>query len=473
MYRSAQVRRLLVFTATVVLTSGLAVARGVDAAKPNILLMMADDMGWCDPSCFGNDRVATPNIDRLANEGIRLTQYYSASAVCTPTRASVLTGRYPLRFDIRKHFTDRGEYLPICNTIPKLLKNDGYKTAHVGKWHLGGVREQDCPRRDIVPGPHEHGFDHYLTQKEQQPIRGQMGRARTLYRKGGTVLLRDEVPVDEEDPYYNMYLTDVFAEETIRLIRQFQQQKEPFFLNLWWLTPHTPYEPAPEPHWTQTAIDGISHDQHCFRSMMARMDFNCGKILDAIDQLNIADNTMVIFVSDNGGAYEANIGDLKGGKTDLHEGGIRVSGLVRWPGRIKAGSQSSQFCHSNDLLPTICAAAGLSLPEERFDGLNLLPVLTGDVAAIERPTTFWQIDLYKHLQRHYPKPQPYATEIARRGRWKMLAKDGVPVELFDIESDPCETTDLLQRHAEVARSLQQQLRSWLKEPRQPFGKVDD
>lgn len=440
------------------------------AQRPNIILAMADDMGWRDLSSFGNDRVATPHIDRLAKEGIKLTQFYSASAVCTPTRASVLTGKYPLRFDIKKHFSDRGEFLPECHTLPKLLKTAGYQTAHVGKWHLGGVRVTDAGRRDQVLGPREHGFDHYLTQQEQQPLRSKMGRERTLFRKGGTCLLRDDKVVSEDDPYYPMYLTDIWGDESVRLIEEFNKKDKPFFLNLWWLTPHKPYEPAPEPHWSQTAAKGISKDQHRFRSMMARMDYNFGKILDTLDRLKITDNTIVIFVSDNGGAYEANNGKLKGGKTDLHEGGIRVCGLARWPGHIKAGSESGVLGHSNDLLPTLCSAAGASLPkDDTFDGINLLPLLTGQSDSLKRETTFWQINLYKNLQRHYPKPKPYATEIARQGKWKLLAKDGEPVELFDIESDLYEKNNLLAENPKIASKLKKELKSWLAEPRRPLA----
>ncbi len=444
------------------------------ADKPNVILAMADDMGWMDLSAYGNDRVATPNIDRIAKEGMKLTQYYAASAVCTPTRASVLSGKYPLRFNITKHFSDRGEFLPECHTLPKLLKTAGYQTAHVGKWHLGGVRVADAGRRDQVLGPREHGFDHYLTQQEEQPIRGTMGRERTLFRQGGTCLLRDDVPVGEEDPYFSMYLTDIFGDESVRIIEDFHENDEPFFLNLWWLTPHTPYEPAPEPHWSQTAADGISHDQHCFRSMMGRMDYNFGKVLDTLDRLGIADNTIVIFVSDNGGAWEANIGDLKGGKTDLHEGGIRVAGLARWPGHIQTGSVSDILCHSNDLLPTLCAAAGVTLPEDdSFDGIDLLPLLTGKVDSIDRETVFWQIHLYGNLQRHYLKPEPYATEIARNGKWKLLAKDGEPVELFDLESDLYEQRNLLKERPEIVQELTQELQAWLAESRRQFGDVPD
>lgn len=450
------------------------VVQGFAAQRPNIVLAMADDMGWRDLSSYGNDRVATPHIDRLAKEGIKLTQYYSASAVCTPTRVSVLTGKYPLRFNVKKHFSDRGEFLPECHTLPKLLKTAGYQTAHVGKWHLGGARVADAGRRDQVLGPAQHGFDHFLTQQEQQPLRGKMGRERTLFRKGGTCLLRDDKVVGKDDPHYSKYLTDIFGDESVRLIEKFHKQDKPFFLNLWWLTPHKPYESAPEPHWSQTAAQGISNDQHCFRSMMARMDYNFGKVLDTLERLKIADNTIVIFVSDNGGAYEANIGDLKGGKTDLHEGGIRVAGLARWPGHIRPGSESDVLSHSNDLLPTVCAAAGIALPkDDTFDGTNLLPLLTGQTETLKRETVFWQINLYKKLQRHYPKPRPYATEIARQGKWKLLAKDGDPVELFDIESDLHEKQNLLQENPKIAGKLKKQLQAWLAEPRRQFGNHQD
>ena len=441
--------------------------------RPNILLLMCDDMGWCDPSCFGNDRVQTPNVDRLAAEGLRMTQFYAAAAICTPTRASVLTGRYPLRFDIDAHFTDCGEFLPRCPTLPRLLKQAGYATGHVGKWHLGGVRVKDVQLRDRVPGPHEHGFDHYLTQIEEQPLRGTLGRERTLYRKGGTCLLRDERPVGTDDPYYDMHWTDIIGGHTVKLIRQFHGQGKPFFLNVWWLAPHTPYEPAPEPHWSETACDGISEDQHRFRSMVARMDYQVGRILRALDDLGIADNTLVLFVSDNGGAYEANIGPLKGGKTDLHEGGIRVPFIARWPGRIKTGTVSGQVGHTNDLLPTCCAAARVPLPvATNLDGIDLLPHLTGRQKRLERGTLFWRVKLYKHLQRHYPKPKPYATEVVRRSRWKLLSLNGEPVELFDVEADLREEKNLLAEQPDVVRSLRRELAVWLAAPRQPFGRVD-
>ena len=441
--------------------------------RPNVLLMMADDMGARDLSCFGNDRVATPEIDRLAAEGVKLTQFYAASPVCTPTRISVLTGRNPLRYDVRTIFHDDGEFLPRCTTLPKLLQAAGYRTAHVGKWHLGGVRLADRAIRDRSPGPREHGFDHYLTQIEQQPMRGEMIKERTLYRRGGTCLLRDDEPVGPDDPYFGMYFTDILADETIRLIRAAHAEGRPFFLNLWWMTPHMPYEPAPEPQWSATAAEGISDEQHRFRSMVARLDMQVGRILDTLDELGLAGSTLVLFTSDNGGAFEANNGAFKAGKTDLHEGGVRIPFLARWPGRIPAGTESTAIGQTVDLLPTCCAAAGVEAPASRtIDGFDLLPWLTGRDSRLERGPIFWQLDLMPRLQRHEPKPKPFATESVRLGRWKLLAFEGEPVELFDLEADPIEQRNRLADEPEIVRSLHRALVGWLAEPRAHSGRVD-
>jgi arylsulfatase A len=434
--------------------------------KPNILLILADDMGYADPGCFGGKAVPTPNLDRIANSGLRFTNFYAASAVCTPTRASILTGKYPLRFDIRGHFRDDEAHLPRgVMTLPRLLKQAGYVTGHVGKWHLGGLHLKHIRNRDhAIPGPREHGFDHYQCQNEEQPLRGKLGSGRRLYRQGGTCLIRDENRVMLGDPYYDQHFTDINGRETHRLLKQFNASGNPFFLNLWWLVPHTPYEPAPEPFWSRTADPDITYDQHCFRSMLAQMDYHVGILLDTLDTLDIRKNTLVFFTSDNGGAYEANVGPYKGGKTDLHEAGLRVPTMVSWPGHIPAGRTTQQFGHSTDILPTLCAAAGV-VPPSDVDGHNLLPHMTDGTVLPDRGTVFWQIDLYKHLQRHYLKPEPYSKEIVRNGRWKLLCYDGQPKELFDIETDPLERYNLLKEHPRQSKKLNAELEAWLKEPR--------
>ncbi|NLY01475.1 MAG: sulfatase-like hydrolase/transferase [Rhodopirellula sp.] len=443
-----------------------------DSKRPNLLLLLADDMGYADASCFGGTAVPTPNLDALAASGIRMTQFYAASAVCTPTRASVLTGRYPLRFDIRQHFSDDESHLPRgVVTLPSLLQQAGYVTAHVGKWHLGGLHEAHFANRSqAIPGPHEQGFDHYLCQIEEQPLRGILGKNRRLYRDGGTCLVRDDRKLPPSDPCSTRHLTDINGDEAVRMIEEFHRQGRPFFINVWWLVPHMPYEPAPEPYWSQTAAAGISDDQHRFRSMVAHMDAKIGRILQTLQRLGIRQDTLILFTSDNGGAYEADVGRFKGGKTDLHEGGIRVPMIASWPARIPAGTASDLVGHTNDLLPTFCAAAGVAVPPAaHVDGINLLPLLTDGDELADRGPLFWQIDLYRSIQRHTPKPKPYATEAVRHGRWKLLSFQGDPVELFDIETDCEESNNLLDSHSEVAAGLRAALQAFLDAPRDRSG----
>jgi arylsulfatase A-like enzyme len=441
-------------------------------APPNIVLLLADDMGYADPAAFGGTAVKTPALDALAASGVKLTSFYSASAVCSPSRAAILTGRYPLRFDIRQHLTDNEDHLPASAvTFPRLLQQAGYQTGHSGKWHLGGLHLSHIANRaDSIPGPREHGFDHYQAQNEEQPIRGELGKARTLYRKGGTCLLRDEARVGPDDPYYSKHFTDINGDYAVELIERFHAGGKPFFLNVWFLVPHMPYEPAPEPHWKDTAADGISDDQHRFRSMVSHMDTKIGVIVAKLTELGIRDNTIIVFTSDNGGAWEADIGPYRGGKTDLHEGGIRVPGIVSWPAKITGGTTLDTFGHHTDLFPTLLEAAGVEPPAGlAVDGVSLYRHLVEGAPASERPTVFWQMDLYKRLQRHYPKPKPFSTEIARQGKWKLLAYDGVATELFDIVADPLEKSNLLDQHPNVVKQLSAELRAFLEAPRDPSG----
>ncbi|MEO7649092.1 MAG: sulfatase-like hydrolase/transferase, partial [Bryobacteraceae bacterium] len=184
----------------------------------------------------------------------------------------------------------------------------------------------------------------------------------------------------------------------------------------------------------------------------------------------IRDNTLIVFTSDNGGAYEANIGPYKGGKTDLHEGGLRVPGILSWPARLAKDKTTLLLGHHCDLLPTFCAAAGVSLPRDfQGDGVNLLPALASGASSIERGTVHWQLDLMPHIQRHYEKPRPFATEAARRGRWKMLLADGKPLALYDLEADPLEDTDVLAKNEKVAAELAADTRSFLTAPRDRRG----
>ncbi len=456
--------KLNIFCILLLLCCGAASA--APATRPNVVLLLADDLGYRDLTCFGGFN-PTPTLDSLAEEGMRMTQFYAASAVCTPTRASILTGRYPLRFDIRQHFRDGPEHLPRGTvTLAKLLRQAGYQTGHVGKWHLGGLHVgPDGRRLETMPGPKEHGFDFYQCQIEQQPLRGRMGRERILFRQGGTCLIRNGQAVSKTDPYYAKHFTDANGDYAVELIHRFAENEQPFFLNVWWLVPHTPYEPAPEPHWSGTAAEGISDNQHRFRSMVRHMDAKIGEIVAALREQDLLDDTLILFTSDNGGAFEANIGKLKGGKTDLHEGGLRVPFVAHWPGRIPAGTTNHAMAGTVDLLPTICEAAGVKLPADLpIDGMSLLEPMTGQQPLGQREL-LWQLDLYRHLQRHYPKPEPYATEVMRSGPWKLLSRDGEPTELFNIAKDPLEEKNLLEAEPDRAAAMAARVRGWLAEPR--------
>jgi len=452
------------------LTSAAAgAAVGAAAKRPNIVFLMADDLGFGDLSCFGSQEIETPHLDGMAREGMKFKRYYAASAVCTPTRASILTGRYPLRFDIRAHFPDGPEHLPAGTvTLPGLLREAGYACMHIGKWHLGGLRPELMGGKGrVIPGPREHGFDHYLAMYETPPIRGVLVRQRLLYREGARHLVRDDLP----EPLAFEHWEDYKSAEAVKFIEQSHKAGKPFFLNLWFDAPHAPYEPAPEPHVSRYQ-GKVAGDGLLYRSMVSHMDACVGRVRAKLRELGIEGDTLLIFTSDNGPAFQGSTGGLKGRKADLHEGGIRVPMIACWRGRIRAGSVSDEFAHSTDFLPTLCAAAGIGAPERaQLDGKNILPYWLGEGRMPERGPVFWQMDLYKTDWQGgdgpvpYKKPTPFATEVARLGKWKLLARDGVPTELIDLEADPGENRNLLGSEPGVEKQLTAELREWLNAPR--------
>ena len=435
--------------------------------KPNIIFILADDLGFGDLGCYGSRAIQTPHLDDLAASGMRFTQFYAASAVCTPTRASCLTGRYPLRFNITGHFRTnlleyRDEHLPLkAVTLPKLLKKAGYATAHVGKWHLGGLSKEHLNNRAKgVPGPHQHGFDHFLCMYEDQN-RQDLLQKRRMYRDGGRFLVRNDQPL----PSIGRHWTDYKIDESLLLIEKFHKEGRPFFLNLWYDAPHTPYEPAPDPYLNRYK-SRAKGDDLLYRSMVTHLDAGVGRIRAKLNELGIEKDTLIIFTSDNGPSFEGSPGSWKGGKADLHEGGIREPMIAFWPGKIPKGVVSDELVHTNDLLPTFCAAVDHQLPQDlQVDGLNILPHLIDEKPLGERGTLFWQLDLYKWYPQPGDKPLPYATEVARRGPWKLLASNGRPVELFHLEDDPYERRNLLDVWLDVAKELATELQAWLKEPR--------
>ena len=436
------------------------------AIPPNIIFVMADDLGFGDLSSYGSTRIQTPHIDELAKEGMRFTQFYAGSAVCTPTRVSVLTGRSPLRYNVTKHFNDQEMYLPATMpTIPKALKKAGYVTKHVGKWHLGGLNETHVKDREhSMPGPLEHGFDEYLAMLEDPLYRKPAMLEKRLYKDGAKHLVRNDTIIPPIDAHW----TDVKTREALDFIDESHQKGQAFFLNLWFDTPHAPYEAAPSEHLAPYKNRTAGKDL-LYRSMVSHLDESVGRIVKQLKRLGIAENTLVVFTSDNGPAYLGSPGAFKGRKVDLHEGGIRVPGIAWWPGKIKANQVSNELMHTNDLFPTFCMAAGLDTKKYALDGVNVLSHLTDGTPIENRGFVFWQIAKYMHNGNYVvvsdKRPEPVVTEVVRKGPWKLLAMEGVAQELYHLSEDPYERWNLLKQYPDIANEMSDALINWLNEPR--------
>lgn len=439
-----------------------------DEGKPNILFLLADDLGYGDLSCFGSAEIETPNLDALAADGMQLRNFYASSGVCTPSRAAILTGRYPLRFDIRQHFRDiNGEYLPVQEvSLPWLLKRHGYRSVHIGKWHLGGLQANQCKARangdaGVIPGPMEHGFDHYLANLEDT-IRGELLRKARLYRDGGKYLVRDDQRADPLERHW----TDIKTMEAMAMIGASLGSGHPFYINLWFDVPHTPYEPAPEPHLGEYQKRGFTGDKLYYCSMVSHMDACIGQIIRHLKDLGLYDNTLIVFTSDNGPSYYGSTGYFKGGKADLHEGGIRVPFIASWPGRIPAGTTSTGLVAAHvDMLPTICEAVGIEYEASRLDGMSILPWLLGEEKNLPKREICWQMDLYTWFPQPGDKPKPYATTVMLNGKFKLLADSLLPVALFDLRDDPSEMKNMLGERVGLADSMALTIHTFLAAPR--------
>jgi len=440
--------------------------RGKTSVSPNLIFILADDLGYGDLGCFGGKKIETPHLDRLAREGVRLTQFYAASAVCTPTRVSCMTGRYPLRYDCRTVQSDREHHLPAGTpTLARLLQQGGYTTLHVGKWNLGGINKKHAAARvagePTIPGPLQQGFDYFYMLWEGPGIHFDLDKRGVFYRQGARHMVRNDRPSEPSD----RWLTDCLTDDAIAQIERYSKSGRPMFLNLWYCNPHTPLEPAPEPHLGKYKDRAENQKDLYYRSMVSNLDANVGRLVARLKESGIFENTFIFFTSDNGPLHPGCPGKWTGGKADLHEGGIRMPTIAVWPGRIPAGTTCNVVTHTNDILPMFCAAAGVEVPEDaKVDGLDILPQLEGKIVP-NRGTLFWQMNLKRWSTQPGGKPKPYATEVARSGKWKLMAADGKPLALYNLATDPGETTDVRDKHPDVAKRLASELRAWLAEPR--------
>jgi arylsulfatase A-like enzyme len=403
------------------------------AQRPNIVYIMTDDMGYADLSCYGRKDYSTPNLDKLASQGMKFINAYAAAPVCTPTRTAFMTGRYPARTQVGLMeplvTSSRDSAIGLTANTPSLATlvcNAGYETALIGKWHLGFKP---------VNSPNNNGFDYFFGIHS--------GAADYISHKGDGRkhdLYENENPAPVEG-----YLTDLIADRSIRFLKK--THRKPFFISINFTAPHWPWQGPTDKAYPDSVGLATGGSPAIYSAMMKSLDDAVGAIMKALDDEQLAKNTIVIFTNDNGGERYSNMGGLTNAKMSVWEGGIKVPAFVRWPGKIQAGSNTKQVAVTMDWTATILSVAGAK-PHKDFplDGIDLLPVLSSKKQNIEREL-YWRISQRKN------------EKAVRYGDWKFIL-DAKGEYLFNIEMDPTEKNNLKDSNKDVADKLKKLLADW-------------
>lgn len=428
----------------------------------NVVFFLIDDLGWRDLGCNGSDYYKTPNIDRLAKEGVRFTDAYAACTVCSPTRAAIMTGKYPARLLLTQwlpsgrwsrtgHKMKEGRYisnLPLEEvTIAEALRQHGYKTAFMGKWHLG---------TETYYYPEHQGFDVNIAGRDYGapgsyffPFTGKWRIPST----GKTLHKKQPLSGKKGD-----YLADRLAEEAEEFIRS--NAENPFFMMLSHYAVHTPLQGKPDKVAKYEAVPETKRQgKPAYAAMVESVDDSVGRVTGVLRELGLEENTLVIFTSDNGGfAGATSNAPLRANKGSNYEGGLRVPAVIKWPGSGKGGRTSSVPITSTDFYPTILAATGQALrPHQHVDGVNLTPLLRGN-GQVKREALFWH---YPHYNRH---PQNFPAGVIRSGDWKLMqAFETGEVSLFNLKEDIGETKNLALKHPKRAKRMLAKLKRWQQE----------
>ncbi len=410
--------------------------------RPNIVVIMVDDLGYGDLSSYGATDLKSPHIDKLMSDGIRLNNFYANCPVCSPTRASLLSGRFPEMVGvpgvIRTFAKDNWGYLnPKTKLLPEMLNKTGYNTGMVGKWHLGLEKENH---------PLNKGFDYF------KGFLGDMMDNYYTHRRHGKNYMRDQM----ESFRPKGHATDLFSNWAVDYINECRKEEAPFFLYLAYNAPHTPIQPPRA--WyirVREREKEISDDRIKLVALIEHMDYGIGKVIKALKDNGQYDNTLIIFTSDNGGQINvgANCGDLRGGKQDMFEGGIKVPMCAVWPKKIKPNSTSSLVSMTMDLYPTICEIAGYPI-QHKIDGMSILDTLTNnaDQTQIER-TLFW---VRREGNSRYQGQDHYAV---RKGPWKLVHNNPyTELELYNLDEDPQEKNNLAGENKKIFNELAGELR---------------
>lgn len=427
----------------------------------NVVLILIDDLGWSDLGCYGSDYYKTPNIDALAKDGVKFTDGYAACNVCSPTRAAILSGKYPARllltqwlpsgrWNARKDRMREARYVSNLAleeiTIAETMREAGYRTAFMGKWHLG---------TETYYYPEHQGFDVNVAGRDYgapgsyfYPFEGRWKIPTT-----GQVLQKQS-PLDGKD---GDYLVDRLAEEAEKFI--VSSKESPFFLMLSHYAVHSPLQGKPEKvtDYEKTPA-GQRQGKPDYAAMVESVDDSVGRVMRTLRRLNLEQNTLVIFTSDNGGFAKATSNSpLRANKGSNFEGGIRVPVLMQWPGHIKPGSVCEEPMISNDFYPTILRATGIKpRPFQHMDGMSLMPLLT-ESGDFERDAIYWH---YPHYNQH---PQSFPSGVIRDGDWKLIENfETGELQLFNLAMDIGESKNLVQQHPELTATLLTKLKRWRK-----------
>ena len=426
-------------------------------SPPNVILLMSDDQGWGDVGFNGNDRIKTPHLDAMAANGIRFNRFYAAAPLCSPTRGSCLTGRYPFRFGILAAHT--GGMRVGETTIAELLKKRGFATGMFGKWHIGWVKSDEVGTRGFYSPPSHHGFDEYFATTSAVPTwnptitpddwTGWGGKPGEPW-KGGFPYVHNGV---EAKKNLNGDDSRIIMDRVIPFIEA--NRAKPFFATVWF---HAPHEPVVAGEEFRKLYPRAGKTRKNYYGCITAMDQQIGRLRTRLRELAIDRNTVVFFCSDNGPADGltkkgvASTGKFKGHKHTMYEGGLLVPACAEWPGIIPAGGSTDVRCSTVDFLPTIASIVGdrfVSKTKRPVDGIDLMPVIRGDMKTRDRELFFG----YRRLH------QGIDGKAIISGDWKLLkeAKKNGRVRLFDIASDPYEKKDVSVDQPELTKKLRQQL----------------
>jgi arylsulfatase len=428
---------------------------------PNVVLILADDLGWGDLGCYGQTKIKTPSIDKLATEGMRFTRAYTGNAVCAPSRCCIMTGKHPGHAHVRnnrqwKPNVQWSGQVPLPEgtvTLPRLFKDKGYATGAMGKWGLGTPENTGDPAKQGI----DYFFGYYCQAHAHNHY------PQYVWRNGKKV----ELDGNDGTATGKQHTQDLFEAEALKFVRD--HKDGPFFLYLPFTVPHLALQVPDDSlaeykgKFEETPYRGKAYQHHdtpraAYAAMITRMDRSIGRLMDLLKELKLDDNTLVLFSSDNGAiggyagtdaAFFKSNGDLRGMKGSLFEGGIRTPLIARWPGRIKPGTTSDLFTAFWDVLPTLCDAAGIESPKD-IDGVSLLPTLLGRDGQRQHEFLYWEFPGYGGQQ------------AVRAGNWKAvrqnLGKGPSGVELYDLDVDPSEKKDVAAARPDVVKRLTEIMR---------------